>query len=151
MSAARVFATWFGSGYSKIAPGTVGSVCTLPLYALLARLPGVAYWAVTLAVTLLGVWSANATARELNDEDPGVVVIDEVAGILIAFGFAQGLGWPALVAAFVLFRVFDIWKPGPVDWVQNLKPPGLGIMADDVLAGIGAGACVYAVFSLIGT
>jgi phosphatidylglycerophosphatase A len=151
MSAARLFATWFGSGYSKVAPGTVGSVCTLPLYALLARVPALAYWAVAVAVTLLGVWSANATARELDDEDPGAVVIDEVAGVLLAFGFARDLGWPALVAAFVLFRVFDIVKPGPVDWVQNLKPPGLGIMADDVLAGIGAGACVRGAYMLLGS
>lgn len=149
MSAARVVSTWFGSGYSKLAPGTVGSVCTLPLYALIAPTPAVVYWGVTLAITLLGVWSSEMTARELDDEDPGAVVIDEVAGVLIALGFARGLGWPALAAAFVLFRVFDIAKPGPVDWVQNLKPPGLGIMADDVLAGIGAGACVYVGFSLL--
>lgn len=151
MSAARVLSTWFGSGYSKIAPGTVGSVCTLPLYALLARLPALAYWAVAVAVTLLGVWSANETARELDDEDPGVVVIDEVAGILLAFGFARDLGWPALAAAFVLFRLFDIVKPGPIDWVQRLRPPGLGIMADDVLAGLAAGACVRVGYALYGT
>jgi len=150
MSAAQLFATWFGSGLSKLAPGTVGSVCTLPLYALLARTPALVYWSVTLAVTLLGVWASEQTARELGDEDPQSVVIDEVAGVLIALGFARGLGWPALAAAFLLFRLFDIVKPGPVDWVQNLKPPGVGIMADDVLAGLGAGACVYVGFALLG-
>ena len=150
MSAARLFATWFGSGNSKVAPGTVGSVCTLPLYALLANAPFVVYWSVAVAVTLLGVWSAEKTARELGDEDPGSVVIDEVAGVLIALGFARGLGWAALAAAFVLFRVFDIVKPGPIDWAQNLRPPGVGIMADDVLAGVAAGACVYAAFAIVG-
>lgn len=150
MSAARLFATWFGSGYSKVAPGTVGSVCTLPLYALLENAPVAVYWSVAVAVTLLGVWSAERTARELDDEDPGSVVIDEVAGVLIALGLARGLGWSALAAAFVLFRVFDIVKPGPIDWAQNLRPPGVGIMADDVLAGAAAGACVYVGFTLLG-
>jgi phosphatidylglycerophosphatase A len=149
MSVARLFATWFGSGYSKIAPGTVGSVLTLPLYAVLVRGPATLYWAVTIGLTLFGVWAAERTAQELGDEDPGVVVIDEVVGVLIALGLASGLGVFALALAFVLFRLFDIVKPGPVDWVQNLKPPGLGIMADDVLAGLLAGLAVRAAFAFI--
>lgn len=149
MSAARLLATWFGSGYSKIAPGTVGSVLTLPLYAVLVRAPAALYWAVTIALTLLGVWAAERTAQELGDEDPGVVVIDEVVGVLIALGLSSGLGLVALGLAFALFRLFDIVKPGPVDWVQNLKPPGVGIMADDVLAGLLAGLLVRVGFGLI--
>jgi phosphatidylglycerophosphatase A len=138
---ARWLATWFGCGASPIAPGTVGSFGTLPLFWLLDHTGAAVYWLVTLALTIVGTWAAEHTARALGDEDPSSVVIDEVVGTLLALGIA-GPGLAAHVAAFVLFRVFDITKPGPVDRVQHLRPAGVGIMADDVLAGVLAGALV---------
>jgi phosphatidylglycerophosphatase A len=101
----------------------------------------IAYWSTTLVLTLVGTWAAERTAQVLGDDDPSSVVIDEVVGTLLALGIA-GTQISASIAAFVLFRVFDITKPGPVDRVQRMRPPGVGIMADDVLAGIGAGALV---------
>jgi len=139
---ARVVATWFGCGYSPVAPGTVGTVGTLPLVYALSRLGPVAYWLGTVAVTLLGVWASGRYARDRGEKDPGSAVIDEVSGTLIAVGFVLGSGWLPIIAAVLLFRLFDIWKPGPIDTAQKL-PGGLGIMADDVLAGLAAGALAY--------
>ncbi len=148
MNLARLVATWFGCGYSKIAPGTVGTLGTLPLAYVLHTLGLVPYWCGTLAVTALGVWASTRVADELGVEDPQCVVVDEVSGTLIAIGLGSGLAWRgdvvvALVAV-ALFRLFDIWKPGPIDSVQSL-PKGWGIMADDVLAGIAAGLIADAV------
>jgi phosphatidylglycerophosphatase A len=135
---ARLVATWFGCGYSPVAPGTVGTLGALPLVYLLARFGTVPYWLATLAITALGVWASGRYARDCGDKDPSSAVIDEVSGTLIAVGFVLESGWLPAVVAIVLFRLFDIWKPGPVDSAQKL-PGGYGVMADDVLAGILAG------------
>ena len=140
--AARWLATWFGSGKSPIAPGTVGSLATLPLHLLLRRCGGLHYAAVTITLTAAGVWAADRVAAELGDKDPSSVVIDEVVGTLLALGLCGPAGVVAEIAAFALFRVLDITKPGIIDRAQRLRPAGLGIMADDVLAGIGAGLVV---------
>jgi phosphatidylglycerophosphatase A len=142
VSFARLVATWFGCGYSKIAPGTVGTLGTLPFAYLLFTFGIVPYWCATIALTALGVWASTRVSEELGVEDPQSVVVDEVSGTLIAIGLGCGLAWRAdLVVALVAvagFRLFDIWKPGPIDSVQSL-PKGFGIMADDVLAGVAAG------------
>lgn len=146
---ARWLATWFGCGASPIAPGTVGSLGTLPLAYVLVNAGAGTYWGVTLGLTLLGTWAAERTAQALGDDDPSSVVIDEVVGTLLALGLA-GPQVTASIAAFVLFRVFDIAKPGPIDTVQHLRPPGVGIMADDVLAGLAAGVLVRLGFTFFG-
>ncbi len=139
--AARWIATWFGCGYAPKAPGTVGSLGAVPLHYALCSLGGWAYAGVTLALTLVGTWAANEHAAAVGDDDPGSAVIDEVVGTLLAMGLAHVGGVPAEIAAFVLFRVFDITKPWVIDDAQRLRPPGVGIMADDVLAGLLAGVC----------
>ncbi len=139
---ARWLATWFGCGRAPVAPGTVGALGTLPLHFALRALGPVPHFAVTVALTGLGVWAANRVSAALEDEDPSSVVIDEVVGTLLAMGLARPAGIYGELIAFGLFRVFDIVKPGPIDSVQRLKPPGVGIMADDVLAGLLAGALV---------
>lgn len=116
----------------------------MPLHFALRALGPIPHAVTTAALTLVGVWAANRVAADLKDEDPGSVVIDEVVGTLLALGIAWPLGWPGQVAAFALFRLFDIVKPGPIDTVQRWRPPGVGIMADDVLAGISAGLVVRA-------
>ena len=137
-----MLATWFGCGYSRFAPGTVGTLGALPLVYALHTLGIVPYWIATVLITALGVWASGKVATELGKEDPQEVVIDEVAGVLIAVGLASGLEFQANVGAAIvavlLFRLFDIWKPGPIDSVQSLHG-GFGVMADDVLAGIAAG------------
>jgi phosphatidylglycerophosphatase A len=142
LSPARLLATWFGCGYSKFAPGTVGTLGALPLVYVLHTFGLVVYWAGTALVTLAGVWASGRVAVELGVEDPQSVVIDEVSGTLIAVGLASGLAFRESFLLFgiavLAFRLFDIWKPGPIDSIQSL-PKGWGIMADDVLAGIAAG------------
>ncbi|MGC4092451.1 MAG: phosphatidylglycerophosphatase A [Polyangiaceae bacterium] len=149
MSLARFVATWFGCGLSPLAPGTVGSLGTLPLWWFLSRAGTPLYWLVTLVLTVIGVWASEQTARELGDDDPGSVVIDEVVGTLLALGLGGG-GLVANVSAFVLFRAFDIKKPWLIDRVQYLRPAGVGIMADDVLAGVAAGALVRLAVTFFG-
>jgi phosphatidylglycerophosphatase A len=139
MSPARLVATWFGCGLSPVAPGTVGTLGALPLAYGLYLLGPVVYWAGTAAVTLGGTWASQRTADELGEKDPQSVVIDEVAGALIAVGLAATGGIWACAFALVLFRLLDITKPGSINAVQYLKPYGVGIMADDVLAGVIAG------------
>ncbi len=142
MSPARLLGTWFGCGYSKVAPGTVGTLGALPFAYLLHTLGIVPYWVGTVLITLLGVWASGRVAAELGVEDPQSVVIDEVSGTLIAIGLASGLAFREDFVLFgiavALFRFFDIVKPGPIDSIQSL-PKGWGIMADDVLAGVAAG------------
>lgn len=149
---ARLIAEWFGTGLSPLAPGTVGSFATLPLFWVMARLAAPQYWVLTALLTAVGVWAAEVRADELGAEDPSSVVIDEVVGVLLALGTVRFEPWPYWAVAFVLFRLLDITKPWIIDRAQNLTPNGLGIMADDVLAGLGAGALTAgaASFDLLG-
>lgn len=139
MSGARllrwVLGTWFGSGLAPVAPGTVGTLATLPLVLLLARAGSPAvYAAVTLLVILLGVWSSGGLARELGRKDPGEAVIDESAGYLVTMAFLPAS--PGLLGAgFLLFRLLDITKPFPARRLERL-PGGWGIMADDLMVAL---------------
>lgn len=142
--AARWLATWFGCGNSPVAPGTVGSLGTLPLHFALRALGPVPHAAVTVMLSVIGIWASQRVAAALDEEDPSSVVIDEVAGTLLAMGIARPTGIAGELVALALFRVLDITKPGIIDRAQRLRPPGLGIMADDVLAGVAAGVAVRA-------
>ena len=133
-AAAKLVATGLGSGYSPVAPGTAGSLVGLLLFLPLA---GRALWiqlAAVVAVTILGGLAGGRLATTLGAKDPGVVVVDEVAGQWITF-LALPMTPVIAVAGFLLFRVMDIVKPWPARALERL-PGGLGIMADDVAAGI---------------
>lgn len=133
-------AEWFGTGRLPKAPGTFGSIAAIPLALLLERQGLSNYWIITLLVTALGTLASEKASHLLGEKDPQSVVIDEVVGVLLAFGFLiDGPMW-AKALAFGLFRLLDIKKPGPIYRLQFLKPQGVGIMADDVLAGLVAGA-----------
>lgn len=138
--AAFVLGTWFGCGESKVAPGTVGSIGAVPLHLLLIRLSTGLHWSAVVALSLIGIWASDRVARALHAKDPQRVVIDEVAGTLIAMGMVRDFGPWYGAAALVAFRVFDITKPGPIRRAEHAEPPGLGIMLDDLLAGVCAGA-----------
>lgn len=131
---ARVISTWFYLGYAPKAPGTVGSLAAIAIAWFLPVPP----WSLALLGLVLaipGIWAAGVTARELNRKDPGVVVVDEVVGQWITLAGAAQLDWKSFLAGFVLFRLFDIWKPPPVRQLESL-PGGLGIVADDAMAGV---------------
>lgn len=138
-AAARLIATWFGAGRSPVAPGTVGTIAALPVHWVLRSVAPVPYAAAVILVTVAGTWAAEREALRLGEKDPSSVVVDEVAGVLLALFIARGAGLKAEIVSVLLFRLFDIWKPGPIDRIQHLEPAGVGIMADDILAGALAG------------
>ena len=159
---AWVLATGFGSGYLRPAPGTWGSGAALGVWVAGRQLiapslgPELQAWLLgallpALVLTLVGVSASHRVARASGREDPGFIVIDEWAGQWIALAglpfVAQGWldPWPLL--PFALFRLFDIWKPGPVDAAQRL-PGGWGIVMDDVLAGALAALLTASAFLL---
>lgn len=140
--------SWFGMGYCPWAPGTAGSLAALPFAWVFATWGGV--WALVigaLGLTILG-WAAAAATPEAAD-DPGWVVIDEVAGQWLTL--APVSPDPVLyVTGFLAFRFFDIAKPWPVGMVERRVPGALGVMADDLVAAIYAAAVTFAVGLLIG-
>jgi phosphatidylglycerophosphatase A len=138
--------TWFGAGLLRPGPGTYGSVAAVLLWYAAAHVfhPGWAALAVGTAIaaalaTAVGIPAATIVARESGREDPGFVVVDEVAGQWIAL-IAMRPDWRHALLALLLFRVFDIWKPWPVRRLEEL-PEGTGIMLDDVAAGVLALVC----------
>lgn len=142
----RAWALGLGLGKLPVAPGTWGSLLAFPLWWLGGgpHMPlGVAVPA-TLAL-LVSAWAACEEGERAWGHDPGRVVVDEVAGqwLTLLLGPAALLAsWPGWLAAFLLFRLFDIWKPGWVDNAQSL-PGGLGVLSDDLLAGLLAAACLW--------
>ena len=137
-SVAIAIATWFGCGYSPFAPGTAGSLAGLAIGVLLHQYLGFGGWhflALAAVVFWPATWAATVTARLKGLKDPQIVVVDEVLGQWITLAGAGTLNWKSYLAAFALFRLFDIWKPPPVRQLEAL-PAGLGINADDVMAGV---------------
>lgn len=132
-------ARWFGCGLFPYGPGTMGALGAIPLQLVLMRLPVAAHITGVVAITVLGIWASGKAVEALGTDDPQQVVVDEVAGTLIAMAFVRGHSVWSLVVAFIAFRLLDIFKPGPIDAVQRVKPEGFAIMADDILAGLGAG------------
>lgn len=130
-----MLALGFGAGLSPVAPGTVGTVVAVPLWWLLAALPLWAY-ALTVAVLfILGVDWCGYAARRMGRGDPRQIVWDEVVGFLIAMIGAEA-NWRNALCGFVLFRLFDILKPWPICQLDRNVGGGLGIMADDAVAGV---------------
>lgn len=134
-----------GSGLSPKAPGTAGTVMTIPLYLLMQDLPLMVYALITLLITLSGIWICSYSANKLGVHDHPAIVIDEVAGFLITM-LAAPAGWPWLLAGFVLFRFFDALKPWPISWLDKHVKGGFGIMVDDIAAGLVSMALLQAYF-----
>jgi phosphatidylglycerophosphatase A len=132
----------FGSGLAKKAPGTMGTLAAIPLYWLFAQTNLYAYSLLTLIVTVAGIWICDSAAKKLDEHDFGGIVWDEIAGYLITLWLVP-FSWQAMVLGFVLFRFFDILKPWPIKWVDRQVHGGLGIMLDDVLAGVFAGGLLF--------
>jgi len=142
----RAVATFFGVGLLPVAPGTWGSAAAIPTAWVIHGLGGFpALATAAVGIALIGWWATAAATQGQDDHDPGEIVIDEVAGMFIALlPLSAGLWhaeaapwlfpWPGWVAAFVLFRIFDITKPGPVGWADR-RNDALGVMLDDIIAG----------------
>ncbi|TAN52831.1 MAG: phosphatidylglycerophosphatase A [Rhodospirillales bacterium] len=143
LSPTTLLATWFGAGFLRPAPGTWGSLAALPLAWGLSSLSGpLGIGLAALAVTLLGIWAAEGYRKSCGREDPSEVVIDEVAGQLLTL-IAVAPDILAYTAGFFLFRLFDILKPGPIGWADREVKGGLGIMLDDVFAGLLSGVLLW--------
>jgi len=141
---ARVLATWFGCGYAPKGPGTAGSLGALLVAWPMRHQPPWFFPLLALILLAPAIWSATSTALQVGKKDPQIVVIDEVIGQWIALTGAVAYSSPAWIAAFLLFRAFDIWKPWPVRQLEKL-PSGTGIVMDDVMAGIYAALVLYLV------
>jgi phosphatidylglycerophosphatase A len=125
----------FGSGCAPKAPGTMGTLVGVLFYLPLQLLALPYYVAVVVFVSLLGIWLCGQTARALGVHDHPGIVWDEIAGYLLTM-VAAPAGWGWIALGIVLFRIFDIWKPWPIGLLDKQLKGGLGVMADDLLAGI---------------
>lgn len=130
---AWVLSLWFGCGLVPYAPGTAGALGALPLYWWLQSHGLAALAAAAAIITLVGFWSAGRVARLTRLKDPQCICIDEVAGVLVTLLGAPAT-WQGALAGFLLFRLFDWWKPFPARALERL-PGGLGIVCDDLAAG----------------
>ncbi|MCW9078836.1 MAG: phosphatidylglycerophosphatase A [Gammaproteobacteria bacterium] len=138
---AHLLAFGMGAGCSPKAPGTMGTLLAVAIYLPLSRLSLPVYAAVLLVVILVGIWLCDKAARELGVHDHPGIVWDEIAGYLLTM-LAAPAGWLWVVVGFALFRLFDIWKPWPIGWLDRRVGGGLGIMLDDLVAGLFAAACL---------
>lgn len=142
---ATLTATWFGCGYFPWGPGTAGSLAGLVIAVILERYLGLGRPALLVLIAALlwpAIWASTRTARLLNRQDPGLVVVDEVLGQWVTLLGAAGRNWKVFVTGFILFRLFDIWKPWPVRNFEKL-PDGTGIVMDDLAAGLYAALILY--------
>ncbi len=161
--------TTFGVGYLPLAPGTWGSMVGVAIYLLFRWIEAsvsanwgarnfseaqITAWVhvgnlfIFLPFCLLGIWAANRATKLFKHKDPSEAVVDEVIGQLIVFLFVPfDISWKLVLAGFLLFRLFDIWKPYPIDSLQNL-PAGIGVCADDILAGVYAGTCLALIYAV---
>ena len=122
-------------GFSPVAPGTFGSLAALPVCLLISMMPVGSALIVVFALIMFGTWIAHAAEKIEAQKDPKQVVVDEICGMTIAL-FALPFMPFFIIGGFALFRVFDILKPFPIRWVDKEVPGGLGIMLDDIIAGI---------------
>jgi phosphatidylglycerophosphatase A len=154
----RIIATVLFVGHLRPAPGTWGSLAALPLaFALMTQGGPWALVAGTVAVAAGGLWATGAEVARTGVSDPAEIVIDEVAGMWLALwpvafgarmaGVEPAALWPGWIAAFILFRLFDILKPGPVGWADRMGTP-LGVMLDDLIAGGFAALGVVAIAAI---
>lgn len=141
---ARAIATLFYVGYVPKAPGTAGALVALPIAWYVWMLPSFYPFLVIAALFAIGVWSAHVVIGQTGKQDNQIIVMDEVVGILVTTAVASHLWWQYALA-FLIFRMFDILKPGPVALVDARVKGGFGAMADDFVAALLAAATLYIV------
>jgi len=125
----------FGSGAAPVAPGTFGTVAAVPVYLLLVQLPFVGYLFSVILISIVGIYICGRTAEDWGVHDHSAIVWDEIAGFLVTMILAP-VSVVSVVLGFAYFRLFDIWKPYPISWLDKKVEGGFGIMVDDLLAGV---------------
>jgi len=131
----------FGSGLSPKAPGTMGTIVAIPIFILFSYLTLTNYFILLILLIFFSFYVAGKSAQLLGVHDHGGIVIDEICGYLVTMMLAP-VTWQAIIAGFILFRIFDIFKPWPIKLLDQRIPGGVGIVVDDLMAGI------YALLSL---
>jgi phosphatidylglycerophosphatase A len=132
---AVILSSGLGLGYIPVAPGTFGTLWGVLLFYLARRLPFPWFLSGTVLFFLFAVWVAHGAEKKLGGHDSQIIVIDEVAGYLVTV-LGLSFSWPIAIAGFLLFRCFDIVKPFPVRWADRRVSGGLGVVLDDILAGV---------------
>jgi len=160
MTTQKLFLTFFGAGLSPKAPGTVGTLASLPVGLFVLYYFGMeTLFMLTLAITIIGIFEINKYEKTTGIHDQQHIVIDEAAGmwlsLMIAISTATSMTYPyaeilAVIFSFAAFRLFDIWKPSTIGWIDRELKGGMGVMLDDVLAGIAGGLLSVVVLMGIG-
>lgn len=135
----------FGSGLAPKAPGTFGTMAAIPIWYFAASAGMTIYILVSVAVIAVGPYLCGRTSADMRVHDHGGIVWDEIAGFLITMT-ALPVSWQWALMGFLLFRLFDIWKPWPIGWLDKRVDGGLGIMVDDLVAGVYAAIILQALF-----
>jgi len=144
----HILAFGFGSGLSPWAPGTCGTVVAVLMYVLFPPMHWSVYLLMIVLTFIVGIWLCDKTSKDLGVHDPGGIVWDEFVGYWVTM-FMAPAGWQWAVGGFIVFRILDILKPWPIKWFDTQIEGGLGIMLDDVIAGIMGALCLQAVALLI--
>ena len=146
---ALLLSSWFGAGLMPLAPGSFGTLAAVPPVIILNYF-GAFYAGISLILLIpLAVWTSNISQKLLGRDDPPEVVIDEVAGFFVTV-FLLPFSWLSFTLGFLLFRAFDILKPFPIGMIDKRVKGGVGIVLDDIVAGVYANICVRAVQALFG-
>jgi phosphatidylglycerophosphatase A len=141
----QFLALGFGSGLAPKAPGTFGTLAAIPIFLLMASLSPPIFALIVVIMTVVGIPICQKTADAAGVHDHGAIVWDEIVGFLITM-FMVPVSWSSVLVGFALFRLFDIFKPWPISYIDKNVHGGLGIMLDDVLAGLFALACMHLIF-----
>jgi phosphatidylglycerophosphatase A len=145
---AKFVATAGYAGFSPVAPGTCGTLVAVPIAWLLTRSGSIAFAVGLVVITVVGTWASEVFCRATGVDDDQRIVIDEVAGYLLTIAFVPR-GWVNIILGVIVFRLFDIWKPGPIRLVDQKVHGGVGVMADDLAAGV-VGALVMVALHYLG-
>ncbi|MBS9426187.1 phosphatidylglycerophosphatase A [Photorhabdus caribbeanensis] len=132
----HLLATGFGSGLSPVVPGTMGSAAAIPFWLLLVRFPEWICWLVIIVGVLFGIMICQRTSDDMKVHDHGSIVWDEFIGMWITLMAIPVVNWQWILTGFMVFRILDMWKPWPIRWFDRYVHGGLGIMLDDIIAGV---------------
>ncbi|XQW85927.1 phosphatidylglycerophosphatase A [Thalassotalea piscium] len=141
----QFFALGFGSGLAPKAPGTFGTLAAIPIFYLMSFLDVYSYAAIVLVMAVIGVYFCGHAAKRVGVHDHPAIVWDEFVGYLITM-FMIPWSWHAVLLGFILFRIFDIFKPWPISYLDKNCHGGFGIMIDDVVAGFASFLCMYIIY-----
>ena len=144
----QFLALGFGSGLAPKAPGTFGTLAAIPLYLVMSGLSPQVYGLITLFLAIVGIYICGYCAKAVNVHDHPAIVWDEIVGYLITM-FMIPWSWHSVLIGFILFRIFDIFKPWPISYLDKNCHGGFGIMIDDVLAGVFSLICMHLIYAFV--